>query len=58
VGLETALKQCNEDLENWKNEPVKLAVTGKSGVHAGYSDTWNRVEHKEPGQTSDNNVFG
>jgi hypothetical protein len=31
-GLETALKQCNEELENWKNEPVKLAVTGKSGV--------------------------
>jgi hypothetical protein len=26
--------------------------------HAGYSDTWNRVEHYEPGQTSDNNVFG
>ena len=31
-GLDAALKHLKEDLENWRNEPVKLAVTGKSGV--------------------------
>jgi GTP-binding protein EngB required for normal cell division len=31
-GLIKALKHFNEDLDNWKNVPVKLAVTGKSGV--------------------------
>ena len=31
-GLDAALKHLKEDLENWRNEAVKLAVTGKSGL--------------------------
>jgi GTP-binding protein EngB required for normal cell division len=31
-GLDAALKHLKEDLDNWRNEPFKLAVTGKSGV--------------------------
>ena len=31
-GLDAAFKHFREDLDNWKNEPVKLALTGKSGV--------------------------
>jgi small GTP-binding protein len=46
-GLETALKQCNEDLENWKDEPVKLAVIGKSGV--GKSSFINTIRNMKPG---------
>jgi len=31
-GLDAAFIHFNETMDNWKNEPVKLAVTGKSGV--------------------------
>ena len=37
----------NEDLNNWRNEPVKLAVTGKSGV--GKSSFINAIRNLKPG---------
>ena len=45
--LEKALKQFNEDFDNWKNEQVKLAVTGKSGV--GKSSFINAIRNLKPG---------
>jgi predicted GTPase len=30
-GLDSVLNNLNEHLDNWRNEPVKLALTGKSG---------------------------
>ena len=48
-GLEKALKHCNEDLDNWRNEPVKLAVTGKSGV--GKSSFINAIRNSKLGDS-------
>lgn len=46
-GLETALQHLNEELDNWKNEPVKLAVIGKSGV--GKSSFINAIRNLKSG---------
>jgi small GTP-binding protein len=37
----------NEDLNNWRSEPVKLAVTGKTGV--GKSSFINTIRNMKPG---------
>jgi GTP-binding protein EngB required for normal cell division len=42
-----AFKQFKEDLENWSNQLVKLAVTGKSGV--GKSSFINAIRNLKPG---------
>ena len=46
-GIATALKQFNEELDNWKNEAVKLAVTGQSGV--GKSSFINAIRNLKSG---------
>ena len=46
-GPDTILKHLNENLNNWRSEPVKLAVTGKSGV--GKSSFINAVRNLKPG---------
>ena len=46
VGLDAAFKQFKEDLENWSNQLVKLAVTGKSGV--GKSSFINAIRNLKP----------
>ena len=46
-GLDAAFKHFREDLDNWKNEPVKLALTGKSGV--GKSSFINSIRNLKPG---------
>jgi GTP-binding protein EngB required for normal cell division len=57
VGLETALKQCNEDLENWKNEPVKLAVTGKSGIgKSSFINAILNLNSGDPGFAASSNI--
>jgi small GTP-binding protein len=44
------LKHLIEDLDNWRNEPVKLAVTGKSGV--GKSSFINAIRNMKRGNHS------
>ena len=46
-GPDAVLKHLNEDLNNWRSEPVKLAVTGKSGV--GKSSFINAIRNLKPG---------
>jgi GTP-binding protein EngB required for normal cell division len=46
-GLDGALKHFIENLDDWRNEPVKLAVTGKSGV--GKSAFINAICNLKPG---------
>ena len=46
-GPDAVLKHMNEDLNNWRSEPVKLAVTGKSGV--GKSSFINAIRNLKPG---------
>ena len=45
-GLDAVLKHLNEDLNKWRSEPVKLAVTGKSGV--GKSSFINAIRNLKP----------
>jgi GTP-binding protein EngB required for normal cell division len=44
------LKHLIEDVDNWRNEPVKLAVTGKSGV--GKSSFINAIRNMKRGNHS------
>jgi small GTP-binding protein len=46
-GPDAVLKHLNEDLNNWRSEPVKLAVTGKTGV--GKSSFINTIRNMKPG---------
>ena len=46
-GPDALLKHLNEDLNNWRSEPVKLAVTGKTGV--GKSSFINTIRNMKPG---------
>ena len=46
-GPDAVLKHLNEDLNNWRSEPVKLAVTGKTGV--GKSSFINTIGNMKPG---------
>ena len=46
-GPDPVLKHLNEDLNNWRSEPVKLAVTGKTGV--GKSSFINTIRNMKPG---------
>ena len=46
-GPDAVLKHVIEDLNNWRSETVKLAVTGKSGV--GKSSFINTIRHFKPG---------
>ena len=46
-GTDAVLKYLNEDLIKWISEPVKLAVTGKSGV--GKSSFINAIRNMKPG---------
>ena len=47
IDIDALLKHVNEDLNNWRSEPVKLAVTGKSGV--GKSSFINTIRNLKPG---------
>ena len=46
-GPDALLKHMNEDLNNWRSETVKLAVTGKTGV--GKSSFINTIRNMKPG---------
>ena len=46
-GLDPVLKHLNEGLDNWRNEPVKFALTGKSGDEKSYFI--NAIRNLKPG---------
>ena len=46
-GPDAVLKHLNEDLNNWRSETVKFAVTGKTGL--GKSSFINTIRNMKPG---------
>ena len=49
-GLNAAFTHFNETMDNWKNEPVKLAVTGKSGVgKSSFINAIRNLKSDDPG---------
>jgi putative ribosome biogenesis GTPase RsgA len=46
-GQDAAFTQFKEEIDKWRKEPVKLALTGKSGV--GKSSFINAIRNMKPG---------